>query len=228
MSQRATQGERGLRESITVPWRELVSASDVDAAVDAIGRYGWSPVAVGLLVHALARGLFQYVSDPFIMMEGYVFRGWPVAAAVTLFEAFFLVAFAWFVYFGAVGVIAGFVSTERIMAPDVFKVGGYLTALFAPAFLVGSAVIATVSAPESVAEITADGPGDIAVQSEAYAAVYDTLQMRIVQTLKAVVWILIGFLMLPVVSRLYAIDEKGSVAAVLPVTLVAVIVAFLV
>lgn len=228
MSRHATQDELGIRESITVPWRELVGAADVDTAVDTVGRYGWLPVAVGLLVHALARGLFQYVSDPFIMMEGYVFQGWPVAAAITAFEAFFLVVFAWFIYFGAIGVIAGFVSTERIMAPDIFKAGGYLTVLFAPVFLVGSAVIATVTAPESVAEITAEQSGDIAVQSEAYAAVYDTVQMQIVQTLKAAVWIVTGFLMLPVVAKLYAIDAKGSVAAVLPVTLVAVFAAFLV
>lgn len=228
MSRGPHPDELSPRESVTVPWRLTLSAPAVDDALAAITRYGWAPAVAGLLVHGIIRGVFEYVSDPFVIIESYVFDGWTIAFAITLLEGVFIVVFAWFTYFGAVGVIAGFISTERIMAPEIFKVGGYLTALFVPAFLVGSAVIATVSGPPELADVTAETVGDVAVQEEAHSFIYDTVQMQVAQTLKAVVWILVGFLLLPVVSQLYGIDEKGSVAAVLPVTLVAVFAAFLV
>lgn len=219
---------QGVRESITVPWRQVVTAGSVESAIATIRRYGWLPVVAGLLVHAVARGLFEYASDPFIIADGYIFDGWPVALSITMVEGFFLVLFAWFLYFGAVGAVAGFISSERIMAPEIFKIGGYLTVLFVPAFLVGSALIATVTLPETIVSASSERAGEAEFQREAYTAMYDTWQMQLLQLFKAAVWVFIGFLLLPVVSTLYSIDEKGSVAAVLPVTLVTVVAAFLV
>lgn len=47
--------------------------------------------------------------------------------------------------------------------------------------------------------------------------------MQLFSLLMAGGWILVGFLMLPVVSELYEVEKKQSVFAVLPLTLVAVV-----
>lgn len=211
------------------PWRELLRADDIDGMVGAVRRHGWLPALIGLALHALSRGAFEYLSEPFIVVESYVFPGWPAALVVNLFFGAFVVAFSWFLYFGLIGVIAGYLSEGHVMEVDVFKIGGYLTVLFVPVFAVGSVLIATVSAPDgaSAAAIAENGDEAAEFAMTAYSFVYDTPQMHAVRVLKAATWVLVGFLMLPVVQRLYGIDEKRSVVSVLPVTLAGVITAFL-
>lgn len=229
MSRSANSDHRFSNWTAIRPWRKLLQSNDLEGMIREIRRYGWLPALFGLVLHSLARGAFEYLSEPFIIVEGYVFPGWPAALVINVFFGSFVVLFSWFLYFGLVGVIAGFLSKEHDMVADVFKVGGYLTVLFVPVFLVGSVLIATVSAPAGVdaGAIVDNGDGTVEFATTAYSFVYDTPQMHAVRVLKATVWIITGFLLLPVVQQLYEIDEKRSVVSVLPVTLAGVTTAFL-
>ncbi|WP_121740870.1 hypothetical protein [Natronorubrum halophilum] len=229
MSHRGDSDHRTSDWTVIRPWRKLLQSSDTDGMIRVVRRYGWLPALFGLALHSIARGAFEYLSEPFIIVEGYVFPGWPAALVVNVLFGSFVVIFSWFCYFGLIGVIAGFLSTEYDMVGDIFKFGGYLTVLFAPVFLVGSVLIATVTAPDGVStEVVAensDGTAEFA--TTAYSFVYDTPQMHAIRILKAVAWVVTGFLLLPIVQHLYELDEKRSVMSVLPVTLVGVITAFL-
>ncbi|OVE84880.1 hypothetical protein [Natronolimnobius baerhuensis] len=227
MSQRASSSTSDW--TILQPWRELLGADTISAMIDVVRQYGWLPALFGVALHSLARGVFEYMSDPFVITEGYFFTWWPAALAVSLFFGTFIVIFSWFVYFGLIGVIAGFFSSKHDLAFDTFKFGGYLTAIFAPIFLLGSVIILTVTAPAEGAQVAVENGDDFSeFATTAYSFVHDTPQMHVVQILKAAGWIITGFLMLPIVQHLYEIDEKRSVASVLPVTLAGVLIAFLV
>ncbi|SDK55664.1 hypothetical protein [Natronorubrum texcoconense] len=229
MGRNANDDRRPSNWTVIRPWRKLVQSNDIDGMIRVVRRYGWLPALFGLALHSLARGAFEYLSEPFIIVEGYVFPGWPAALVVNVLFGSFVVIFSWFCYFGLVGVIAGFLSDEEDMVADMFKFGGYLTVLFAPVFLVGSVVIATISVPDGVSADAAaqNGDGTVEFATTAYSFVYDSTQMHAVRILKATAWVVTGFLLLPVVQHLYDIDEKRSVVSVLPVTLVGVITAFL-
>lgn len=209
------------------PWRLLLQSDDIEEMIGVVRRYGWLPALFGFALHALARGVFEYVSDPDIIRVDYVFEGWPIAFGINLFFGASVVLFSWFLYFGLIGSIAGFFSDTIDMTTDVFKFGGYLTALFAPVFLVAVALMTTITVPEGTAAgiETTEAAAEFAMRAN--SAVYDTPQMHVVRVLKAFVWILTGFLMLPVIQHLFDIDEKQSVLSVLPVTLVGVFTAFL-
>jgi hypothetical protein len=229
MSRRAETGARATSDwTILEPWRKLVRSNDIEEMIGVVRRYGWLPALFGVALHSLARGAFEYLSEPFIVTEGYFFPGWPAALVVNLLFGTFVVAFSWFLYFGLIGVIAGFFSEKSDMMTDVFKFGGYLTVLFTPVFLIGSVLIATVSAPDVAADAFAEnGDGAVETTMTAYSFVYDTPQMHVIRILKAIAWIAVGFLMLPIIQHLYEIDEKQSVVSVFPVTLGGVITAFL-
>lgn len=204
-------------------WRhlgyELTHASDVRDLVGTMRRYGWLPPLLGLALTGGARGLLEHASEPFAMSKGYVFAGWELALAINVMFGFFLAAFSWFLYFGVIGSFAGYFSSVTKMETAIFKVGGYLMVLFVPLFAVSSALALTIPAPD-VAVAGADSTADVA---RTYQQVSDTPQMRLVDTLLAGGWIVVGFLMIPVVSELYEVDRKASVLSVLPVTLVAVV-----
>lgn len=217
----------GWGQAIVVPWRQVVRSPDIDSALRSIERYGWLPVVLGLCLYGIVKGGFIFASDPFNLIGGYRFDGWPLAFAITLVEGVFTGLLAWFFYFGAIGALAGFLSSERIMATELFKVGGYLVVTFVPVFLVGSVLVTTVTIPDAVATDVTVLIEEPMVQARAHEAVYDTVQMTVVQVLEGVVWVLVGFLLLPVVSELYDIDERSSVLAVLPVTLAALAVVML-
>lgn len=199
--------------------RELTSAGSVRDLTDTIKRYGWLPPFLGLLLHGVARGAFEFLSEPFAMSEGYVFTGWQLALLINVVYGAFLVGFSWFMYFGVIGAIAGFFSDETSMETDVLKVGGYLTVLFVPLMAIASLLALSTPAPETVVA----GAESTARVAETHRAVDNSLQMRIVDVILAGGWIVVGFLMLPVVGDLYDVDRKESVLSVLPVTLVAVV-----
>ncbi|MFC6906609.1 hypothetical protein [Halalkalicoccus tibetensis] len=228
MARNADHDRRASGWAVLRPWRELGRSDDIEGMIGVVRRYGWLPALTGLALHALARGAFEYLSEPFVVAEGYLFPGWPAALLINFLFGAFVVAFSWFVYFGLIGVIAGYLSEDHVMELDTFKIGGYLTVLFVPVFVIGSVLISTVAVPDGAAAQAATQDGDAAEFAlSAYSFVYDTPQMHAVRALKAGAWVLTGFLMLPVVQRLYEIDEKRSVASVLPVTLAGVITAFL-
>ncbi|AEH38394.1 hypothetical protein [Halopiger xanaduensis] len=229
MSRRANATARGNEWTAIRPWRKLVRANDIGEMIDVVGRYGWLPALVGLALHALARGAFEYLSEPYIVVEGYVFPGWPIALGVNLVFGAAVVAFSWFLYFGLVGAIAGYFSDKHDLAVETFKFGGYLSVLFAPVFLLGAAVIVTITVPEGATAAMGAQTGEEAVEFalSAHSFVYDMPQMHAVRVLKALTWIVTGFLLLPVVQQLYEIGEKQSVLSVLPVTLLGVATAFL-
>jgi len=52
--------------------------------------------------------------------------------------------------------------------------------------------------------------------------------MRIAGFLLAAGWVVVGFLLIPIVRELYDVDMKASVISVLPVTLIAVVATVLV
>lgn len=211
-------GEDAVRRDWGQLAAELTSAESVRDLVGTVERYGWAPPLAGLALHGVVRGGFEHLVDPYAMSQGYAFPGWELALAINVVYGFFLVAFAWFLYFGLVGALAGLVSEARSMDVAVFKVGGYLTVLFLPVFLVAIPIVLTIPAPETAA----DG-GSVDRVRAATQAVYRTPQMQLVGVLKAVAWTVTGLVMLPVVGELYDVDQKGSVFAVLPVTLAAVV-----
>ncbi|TYT63355.1 hypothetical protein [Natrialba swarupiae] len=229
MSRSVDPDHRASGWTVLRPWRKLLGANDIDGVIAVVRRYGWFPALCGLAVHSLARGAFEYVSEPFVVAEGYVFPAWPAALVVNLLFGAFVVVFSWFLYFGLIGVVAGTLSDDHVMETDVFKIGGYLLTLFAPVFFLATILMATVGAPDGLHTEGVSGNGAEAAEfaMTSYSFVYDTPQMHAVRTLKAIAWIVVGFLMLPVVGRLYEIDEKRSVLSVLPVTLAGVISAFL-
>ncbi|WP_227356425.1 hypothetical protein [Haladaptatus salinisoli] len=215
---RATGGGDATRR----PWRrlaaELTSARSVSDLVGTVERYGWIPPLFGLLLSGVARGVFEHLAEPFAMSHGYVFSGWQLALGINLCYGFFFVAFSWFLYFGVIGSFAGYFSEVTKMETTIFSVGGYLMVLFVPAVAVGSALVLTIPAPEPVVAGAAPAPA----VARTHEAVANTLQMRIVGAMMAGGWVLVGFLMLPVVSELYDVDGRASVLSVLPATLVAV------
>lgn len=210
-------------DAVERTWRqlahELTHAESVRGLVGTVERYGWAPPLLGIALHGAVRGVFEHVVDPYAMAQGYTFPLWELALAINLFRGLFLVAFSWFMYFGVVGSLAGVLSDEKAMDTAVFKVGGYFTVVFVPVFLVAIPVVTTIPAPEtggaSVDQLTR--------VTESYRAVYNSPQMQLVGVLKAVAWLLTGFLMLPVVEELFDVSKKESVGAVLPVTVAAVV-----
>ena len=227
MSRRADTA-RGAGRTVLQPWRKLVRSHDIEEMIGVVRRYGWLPALLGLALHAIARGAFEYVSSPTVVIEGYLFAGWWVALAVNLFFGAAVVVFSWFLYFGLVGSIAGFFSEKHDLAVETFKFGGYLTALFAPVFLLGSVLIVTITVPEGAgAGATETGDEALEFALRSYSFVYDTPQMHVVRVLKSIAWIVTGFVMLPIVQHLYEIDEKQSVVSVLPLTLAGVVTSFL-
>lgn len=198
---------------------KLAHAQDVADLVATIRQYGWTVPIVGLLFYGIFQGVFEYLTEPFAMSQQYVFIGWELALAINLVYGFFVGVLSWFLYFGVIGSISGFFSSETKMETAIFKIGGYLMLLFVPILVVASVLAVTISPPD-VAIAGVDPVEDVARTHEQVA---DTPQMWIINVLQAIGWVVIGFLMIPVVSELYEIDTKGSVLSVLPVTLIAVI-----
>lgn len=204
-------------------WRqlghELTHADSVRDLVGTMRRYGWAPPLLGLLLTGVFKGVFEHLSEPFAMSKGYVFTGWEFALGINLFFGFFLAAFSWFLYFGVIGSLAGYFSTETKMETATFKAGGYLILIFVPLLAVSSALAYTISPPDTVVA----GVESATRVAETHQQVSDTPQMRIADVLLSGGWILVGFLMIPVVSELYDISRKASVMSVLPVTIIAVV-----
>ena len=198
---------------------ELTNARNVGDLIRTVGRYGWAPPLVCLLLYGGAQGVFEHLSEPFAMSQGYVFAGWQLALIINLLYGLSLVTLSWFLYFGVVGSIAGYLSETTSMETTVFKIGGYLVLLFVPLLAVGAGLVLTIPAPDPIVA-GVDPTTDVI---ETHQAVANSTQMRIVDTLMSIGWIVVGFIMLPVVSELYDISAKASVLAVLPVTLIAVV-----
>lgn len=200
------------------------NVKDMDDAVRIVQRYGYLPPAIAIGIHGLFRGVFEFVSDPYVMADGYVFSGWPVALGINLFYGVALVLFSWFLFFGLVGVVAGYLSDERIMSTELFLLGGYLLFPFVPVFAVGSILMLTVSAPDISVEAAHSGTETLEeTPVEIYRHVYNSWQMGVVRAARAATWLLVGFLVLPGVQRCYGLSKKRTVAAVLPMTLIAMI-----
>ncbi|WP_254274587.1 hypothetical protein [Haloarcula marina] len=199
--------------------RELANARSMQDLVGTMKRYGWLPPIVGLLLYGFTRGIFEHLTEPFAMSQGYIFTGWQLALGINLLFGVFIVGFTWFLYFGVAGSIAGFFSDKTNMDSTVFKAGGYLSVLFVPVLVISWFLALTIPAPEAVVagvEPTAD-------VIETHRVVANSPQMRIVDLLLSATWIVVGFLLLPIISELYDINRKQSVISVLPVTLLAVI-----
>lgn len=208
-------------------WRrlghELTSARSVSDLVDTIDRYGWVPPLFCLMACGLFQGAFEFLTEPFAMSQRYIFAGWELALGINIIYGLAFAAFSWFLYFGVIGSFAGFFSDTTQMETTVFKAGGYLLLILIPVLAIG-AVLATTVPPPQTAIATVDSPETLA---STHAAVRNSTQMDIFGTLMAGAWVLIGFLLLPIISELYDISSKASVLSVLPVTLIAVTAAIL-
>ena len=198
---------------------ELTNATDVRDLVGTIQRYGWAAPLLGLLASGIVRGVFEHLAEPYAMSQEYVFPGWQFALGINVLYGFFLTAFSWFLYFGVIGGFAGYFSDETKMETTIFKVGGYLMVLFVPLVAVAAALVLTIPTPETAIA----GVDSTAAVQETYRTIANTPQMRLIDTIMAGGWIVVGFLTLPVVSDLYEIERKYSVVSVLPVTLIAVV-----
>lgn len=199
--------------------RELSSARSTQDLVGTMRRYGWVGPLTGLIFYGFTKGVFEHLTEPFAMSQGYIFTGWQIALVINVLFGLFTAGFTWFLYFGVIGALAGFFSEQVKMDPAMFKTGGYLSILFVPVVVVTWFIALTIPAPDAVVagvEPTAD-------VIETHRAVANSPQIRLIETLLSATWIVVGFLLLPVVSELYEIDRKESVFAILPVTLIAVV-----
>ncbi|WP_416841750.1 hypothetical protein [Haloferax sp. DFSO52] len=199
--------------------RELATARNMDDLVGTMKRYGWLPPITGVLLYGIVQGVFEHLTEPFAMSQGYVFTGWKLALGINILFGLFVVAFTWFLYFGVIGSIAGFFSEKTNMDTTVFKAGGYLSVSFVPVLIVSCFLALTIPAPETV--VAGVEPTEAVI--ETHRAVANSPQMQIVDLLLSATWIVVGFLFLPIISKLYDINRKQSVMSVLPVTLLAVI-----
>ncbi|MCU4802479.1 hypothetical protein OB920_19120 [Halobacteria archaeon HArc-gm2] len=202
---------------------EFRDAESVAELVATIRAYGWLPPALALVTYGVTRGVFEFTSETYAIANGYFFEAWPAAVLINLVFGLFLGGFSWFLYFGIVGVFAGFFTEDTSIDTGVFKAGAYLLLVFVP-LLVISGVIAT-TIPASVVTLSGEGAPAVA---DAHRALAATTQMRVVGVLIAAGWGAVGFLLLPIVRELYGIDRKAAVVSVLPATLVAVVATVLV
>lgn len=214
-----TIGEGVSQRSLRHLGYKLTHAEDVEDLVGTIQRYGWAVPIAALLFHSVFRGAFEFLTEPFAMSQRYVFSGWKLALVINFIYGLFLVGFAWFLYFGVIGSFAGFFSEKTKMETTVFKVGGYLMVLFVPVLVVSS-ILAVTIAPPDAAVAGVDPAFELA---ETHQQVSSTPQMRLINALFAAGWVVVGFLMIPVISQLYDVSTKVSVLTVLPVTLIAVV-----
>lgn len=201
----------------------LRTAEDLETLTTAVADYGWSVPLALIAVLGVVSGVFEYLTNPYVVAEGYVFPGWIAPLFVNLVYGVALTGFAWFLFFGVIGSFAGYLSDVRKMDTAVFKIGSYFLLVLVPVLLVGWLLALTLTVPESATfptEVTREGvnPGDVT----AYSVLHDTVQLHVVRVLRAAAWVVIGFLMLPVVEHRFELSRKESVLAVLPVTLVAV------
>lgn len=200
-------------------FRELASAESMQDLVSTMKRYGWVAPITGLLLYGFSKGIFEHLTEPFAMSQGYIFTGWQLALGINMIFGLFIVGFTWFLYFGVIGSIAGFFSETTKMDPTVFKAGGYLSVLFVPVLVVSWFLALTIPAPDAV--VAGVEPTEAVI--ETHRVVANSLQMRIVDLLLSGTWIVVGFLLLPIISELYEINRKQSVISVLPVTVLAVV-----
>jgi hypothetical protein len=199
------------------------SAGTLPELVALVRAYGWLPPFAAVVLCGLAAGFFQFLSGPYTIANGYFFTGWPAALLINVFFGFFLTGFFWFLYFGVIGSLTGFFAEDTAIDKGIFQIGGYLLLLFVPALVVGGLLAVTI--PPSVVTAGSQTPeARIAVQ-RALAA---TVQMQLAGFLLAVAWVVVGFLLIPLVAQLYGVSRKVSVGAVLPVTLLTVVVTLLV
>jgi hypothetical protein len=203
--------------------RRFRSVGTLPELVVLVRAYGWAPPFGAFALCGVVAGLFQFLSGPYAIANGYFFTGWPAALLINLFFGVFLTGFFWFLYFGVIGAITGFFVEDRAFDTGVFQVGGYLLLVFVPPLLLGGLLATTI--PPSVVTATGQTPeARIAVQ-RALAA---TVQMQLAGFLLAAAWVVVGFLLIPIVAQLYGVSRKVSVGAVLPVTLLTVVTTLLV
>jgi len=203
--------------------REFGAAESLAELVATIRGYGWLPPVVALVGYGLIRGLFEFLSEPYAIANGYFFQAWPAAVLINLFYGLFLGGFSWFLYFGVIGALAGFFAEDTSLDTGIFKAGAYLLLVFVPLLAISSVLAVTI--PPSVATVAGEGAPAVA---DVHRALAVTPQMRVAGFLLAAGWVVVGFLLLPVVSELYDVGRKASVVSVLPVTLVAMIATVLV
>lgn len=187
-----------------------------------VAAHGWTVPIVLLACIGAIRSMFGYLTDPYVVMHGYVFPGWPAAYAINLIYSVFQMAFVWFIFFGLISAFAGLLSDVRAMDPAVFKTGSYLLTLFAPVFVLGAVLAFTITIPDSAALPGAEN-GYGLENPTAYSFIHDTVQLHLVNALQALTWAIIGYLTLPVVEHRFELDRKQAAIAVLPVTLAAVV-----
>ena len=202
---------RGVRAFVL----ELRDVRDVSGFIDTATTYGWAPVVLALALHGTVRGVFEHLTDPFIIASGYWFPGWQFALLVNIVYGTAIVVFGWFLFFGLVASIGGYLSSVRHMDVGMFKIGAYLSLVFIPVFVIGSIISLTLTVPEALVVGTAD--------ETAHTYVRRTLQLQLVAFLRGLTWIVIGFVLLPIVADRYALDRKASVVAVLPPTMGAIL-----
>ncbi|SFR96777.1 hypothetical protein SAMN05216559_1706 [Halomicrobium zhouii] len=198
-------------------------AESVTELVATIRAYGWLPPVLALVTYGVARGVFEFTAETYAIANGYFFEAWPAAVLINVVFGLFLGGFSWFLYFGVVGVFAGFFTEETSIDTGIFKAGAYLLLVFVPLLAISAVVATTI--PSSVVTLTGEGAPAVA---DAHRALAATPQMRAVGVLIAAGWVAVGFLLLPIVRELYGIDRKAAVVSVLPVTLVAVVATVLV
>ncbi len=219
----ADVGTEGEELSYRALPRQFRSAGTLAKLVATVRAYGWVPPLAALVFCGLVAGLFQFLTGPYTIANGYFFRGWPAALLINVFFGVALTGFFWFLYFGVIGAIVGLFTEDTAMDTGVFQTGGYLLLVFVPALLAGGLLATTI--PASVTTVSGQSPeARIAVQ-RALAA---TVQMQLAGVLLAAAWVVVGFLFIPLVAQLYGVSRKVSVIAVLPVTLLAVVTTVLV
>lgn len=211
---------RATVDSTTEAWRTFLDAKDFGEAAESIEYYGWTAPAVGVFAHVLFRSVFTYLIEPGVIKGGEPFSSLLSAFVLNFVYTCFQTLLLLFFFFGTIGAIAGLIAPNRSLDVTTFKVGGYLSVVFIPIFVVASVLALTISGSDvGVAAISGGNVSQMAPKiMEIRMNVRSTPQMQIVRLLRISGWLLCALLLRPVLARRYGLGRIRSTLALLPTT----------
>ncbi|WP_231187910.1 hypothetical protein [Haladaptatus sp. DYF46] len=212
-------------DSTTDAWRAFLDADDFGEAAESIEYYGWTAPAIGVFAHVLFRSGFTYLIEPGVMKGGEPFPSLLSAFVLNFVYTSFQTLLLLFFFFGTIGAIAGLIASNRSLDVTTFKVGGYLSVVFVPIFVVASVLALTISGSDvGIAAVSGGNVSQMAPKiMEVRMNIRSTQQMQIVRLLRISGWLLCALLLRPVLARHYDLGRIRSTIALLPTTVAFVV-----
>lgn len=205
-------------EYVIYTWQKFLTASSVRASAHVVDTGGWGAAFLGVVVAALFRGVFNYLTDPLIVARGRPLGNVSVLALDVVFS-FFFVLLTWVLFFGSVTALAGLVNRDIHFSLAAFRLGGYLSVVFVPIFLVGIALAVTIPVSAVTTDPAMATNATMAARHtvQAQLAIRSTPQMSFVRALRVVGWLVVAAFLVPAVTELYDMGRvRTTLAVVVP------------